>query len=100
MVFGEACIVDPEEGLSRGTLVADTSAEVFVIHKLQLQTFYIDPRFIDKVKQKAVAYPDDTDLVAQTKSKEGWKKVREAMMQEIPKARWPKQLDEAEPFVF
>jgi hypothetical protein len=100
MIFGEACVVDPEDGLSRGTIVADTTTDVFVIHKKQLQTFYVDPGVIDKVKQKAVTYPDDTELVAKNRSKEGWLKIRETMMKEIPKGRWPSRSEDVEPFVF
>ena len=100
MIFGEACVVDPDEGLSRGTIVADTTTDVLVLHKKQIQTFHIDPKFIDKVKQKAVNYPDDTELVMKNRSKAGWKKVREAMMEEIPKGRWPSRETDVEPFVF
>ena len=90
-----------QQGLSRGTIVADTTTDVFLMHKKQIQTFYMDPRVIDKVQQKAVAYPDDTELVAKNRSKEGWLKIREALMADIPKARWPsKGGEENEPFVF
>jgi hypothetical protein len=100
MIFGEACVVDPEGGLSRGTIVADTTTDVFVIHKKQLQTFYMDVAVVDKVKQKAVTYPDDTELVAKNRSKDGWLKIRETMLADIPKGRWPARQGEAEPFVF
>ena len=100
MIFGEACLVDPEEGLSRGTIVADTTTDVFMLHKKQLQTFYIDPKIVDKVKMKSVSYPNDTELVAKNRSKEGWLKIRESLMADIPKARWPSRVDDTEPFVF
>ena len=100
MIFGEACLLDPEDGLSRGTIVADTTTDVFMLHKKQLQTFYVDPKVVDKVRLKAVSYPNDTELVAKNRSKEGWLKIRESLMADIPKARWPSRVDDTEPFVF
>ena len=38
---------------------------------------------------KAVAYPGDPDVVVSLFRKQGWKKYREEVMQEIPKDRWP-----------
>ncbi len=52
MIFGEACILDPESGSSRGTITADTLCDVFVLHKTQIQTFPVDDRFLEKVKCK------------------------------------------------
>jgi CRP-like cAMP-binding protein len=52
MIFGEACILDPENGVSRGSVIADTGCEVLAIHKIQLQTFPIDEHFIDRVRSK------------------------------------------------
>ena len=51
---------DPASGLSRGTIVADTTCELFLVHKSQMQTFVIESPMLEKVKQKAVQYPDDT----------------------------------------
>ena len=51
---------DPATGLSRGTIVADTTCELFLVHKSQLQTFFIEAPMLEKIKQKAVQYPDDT----------------------------------------
>ena len=70
------------------------------VHKKQLKTFYIDPKIVDKVKMKSVSYPNDTELVAKNRSKEGWLKIRESLMADIPKARWPSRVDDTEPFVF
>ena len=80
--------------------MADTTTDVFMLHKKQLQTFYIDPKIVDKVKMKSVSYPNDTELVAKNRSKEGWLKIRESLMADIPKARWPSRVDDTEPFVF
>lgn len=52
MIFGEACVLDPEAGISRGSIIADTSVDVFVLHKKQIQTFQIDDLFLDRVKGK------------------------------------------------
>jgi hypothetical protein len=100
MLFGEACVIDPDGGLSRGTIVADTTCDIFVIHKSQMQTFHIEKDFIDNIQQKSVSYPDDTVLVASLAKKEGWMKLREAMLAEIPKGRWPSRADDVEPMVF
>lgn len=52
--------LDPTNGLSRGTIVADTTCELFLVHKSQMQTFVIEAPMLEKIKQKAVQYPDDT----------------------------------------
>ena len=52
MIFGEACVLDPEAGISRGSIIADTSVDVFVLHKKQIQTFQIDDAFLERVKGK------------------------------------------------
>jgi CRP-like cAMP-binding protein len=49
-IFGEACIVDPENGRSRGSVVADTACEIFMLHKAQIQTFPVDDTFLSSVK--------------------------------------------------
>lgn len=50
MLFGEACILDPENGKSRGSVVADTQCQIFVLHKTQVQTFLIDEEFLKSLK--------------------------------------------------
>jgi hypothetical protein len=52
MFFGEGCILDPETGISKGTIIADTAVDIFLLHKVQLQTFVIDTAFLDRVKCK------------------------------------------------
>lgn len=38
---------------------------------------------------KAVAYPGDPDVVVSLFRKQGWKKYRAEVLEEIPKDRWP-----------
>lgn len=52
LIFGEACILDPENGISRGSIVADTSCEILMLHKVQIQTFPVDADFLDRVRGK------------------------------------------------
>jgi hypothetical protein len=54
MLFGEACIEDPEHGFSRGTIIADTTCEVFMLHKIQMQTFRVSTHLLDRVNHHAV----------------------------------------------
>lgn len=54
MLFGEACILDPENGKSRGSVVADTQCQIFVLHKTQMQTFLIDEEFLKSLKGRYV----------------------------------------------
>lgn len=49
-IFGEACVIDPENGRSRGSIVADTACEIFMLHKTQIQTFPVDDTFLSNVK--------------------------------------------------
>ena len=51
-IFGEACLIDPADGCSRGSIVADTACEVFLLHKTQIQTFPVDDSFLSGVKSK------------------------------------------------
>lgn len=88
MFFGEASVLDPSDGKSRGTIIADTTVELFCVHKLQLQTFLIDQRFLDDVRRKSIRYPDDKELVAKLDREKVWMKYREEVLKEIPKNRW------------
>jgi hypothetical protein len=99
MIFGEACVLDPLGG-SRGTVVADTSCEIFVVHRSQLQTFFIGENFIARLKLKALHYPDDAVLVSNLVKKELWKKLRVTMLDAIPKGRWPSKESDVEPMIF
>lgn len=48
---------------------------------------------------KAVAYPMDPDLVVNLYKGIEWRHYKEEMMTSIPKSRWPKRLDDLEPFL-
>ncbi|RYH27871.1 hypothetical protein EON65_12880 [archaeon] len=97
-IFGEASVLDPDQGVSRGSVVADTSVEVLVIHKKQIQTFQIDDTFLDRVKAKALVYPGDPDIVVSLYRKNEWSDYRKEVMKGISTTRWPKSLVAHEPF--
>jgi len=88
-IFGEACITDPEDGKSRGSIIADTAVELFLLHKTQIQTFPVDDSFLQFVKTKAVSYPGDPDVVVALFRQQNWRKYRQGVMEAIPKQRWP-----------
>lgn len=92
MIFGEACILDPENGVSRGSIVADTACEIFAIHKVQLQTFQIDDNFLERVKAKVVAYPADSDMVVNLYQQQEWKEYRKEVLKKVASATTLKQL--------
>lgn len=50
MIFGEAAVLDPENGVSKGSIVTDTLCDVFLLHKTQIQTFPVDDSFFERVK--------------------------------------------------
>ena len=83
MLFGEACIIDPDSGISAGRIMADTPCEVFCIHKLQLQTFRIQEKFVEAVKAHAVKYPNDSLLVESLKKKKEWDKFKDDFIIDI-----------------
>jgi hypothetical protein len=76
-IFGEACITDPENGKSRGSIIADTAVELFILHKTQIQTFPVDDSFLSFVKTKAVTYPGDPDVVVSLFRQQNWRKYRQ-----------------------
>jgi hypothetical protein len=98
MIFGEACILDPENGSSRGTIVADTLCDVFILHKTQIQTFAVDDDFLEKVKAKATLYPGDPDIVVTLFRKQEWRQYKAEIMATIPKDRWPTKIADYDPF--
>jgi tetratricopeptide (TPR) repeat protein len=94
MMFGEACMLDPENGTSRGTIVADTTLEVLSIHKSQLQTFRIRDSVLEKMKYRSVIYPEDEELLLQKERKEQWEYQRQSIVRNLSH---PKQ-EYLEPF--
>lgn len=97
--FGEACILDPENGLSRGSIVADTACDVFMIHKTQIQTFAVNDKFLERVKAKATLYPIDPDIAVSLFRQKGWQEYRSEILDAVPKDRWPKKNVGVEPFL-
>jgi hypothetical protein len=98
MIFGEACILNPTEGLSRGSIIADTACDIFMLHKSQLQTFEVDDDMLERVKIKSVRYPEDPDIVVSLHRQQEWTLYKKEVMDNIPKDRWPTKLVEYEPF--
>lgn len=98
MLFGEACILDPEHGVSRGTIVSDTTCDVFMIHKTQIQTFKVESELLERVACRAVRYPADDDLAASIARKGKWTDYKSELMKGISKARWPSRENDREPF--
>lgn len=99
MAFGEACILEPDIGFSRGSIVATTSCEIFMIHKTQMQTFHIQEGFLARLHERSIVFPDDDMLVDIMIKKRSWKAYRESIIEEIPKSRWPKEKNLSDPFI-
>jgi hypothetical protein len=89
MLFGEVSVLEPEAGVSQGTITADTACDVFMIHKIQMQTFHVDERFLERIKIRSVKYPNDVDLTGIIEQKKEWKKYRSSCLLDIPKQKWP-----------
>jgi hypothetical protein len=98
MLFGESCILEPDSGASRGTIIADTRCDVFLVHKSQMQTFHVDDKLFDRISYRSIRYPEDSDLVVQIEKKKKWKIYRSELMNNIPKERWPSRETDLEPF--
>eukprot|EP00597_Dinobryon_sp_UTEXLB2267_P014299 CAMPEP_0170116102 /NCGR_PEP_ID=MMETSP0020_2-20130122/12003_1 /TAXON_ID=98059 /ORGANISM="Dinobryon sp., Strain UTEXLB2267" /LENGTH=1446 /DNA_ID=CAMNT_0010344023 /DNA_START=151 /DNA_END=4491 /DNA_ORIENTATION=- len=98
MIFGEACVLDPSAGVSRGSVTADTACDILMLHKVQLQTFLVDDKFLNRVKIKAVHYPADPDIVVSLHRQQEWKLYKDEVIREIPKHKWPPKLVAFEPF--
>lgn len=89
MLFGEVSVLEPESGVSQGTIVADTACDVFMIHKTQIQTFHVDENFLGRIKIRSVKYPNDVDLTGIIDQKKDWKKYRASCLNDIRKQKWP-----------
>lgn len=62
-VFGELAILDPWEGHSEGTVMAETFCEVLVINKNQIDHRALLRPLLTEIKSKATHYPDDTTVL-------------------------------------
>jgi hypothetical protein len=98
MIFGEGCVLDPVAGVSKGSVTADTACDILMIHKVQLQTFLIDDKFLNRVKLKAVHYPADPDIVVSLYREQEWKLYKNEVIKKIPKDKWPPKVASVEPF--
>ena len=88
-VFGEAAILQPGTGVSAGTIMADTNCHLMCMHKSHLQTFVIDKKIMDNVKDRCVVYPSHEKLVTRLSEKEKWVGYKAEALEDISKARWP-----------
>lgn len=82
-LFGESCVIDPGQGTSHGTIVADTTLEVLCIHKSQLQTFRIKEDVLEHIKYRSVCYPEDEELLAQKERQEAWELQRVGIVKNL-----------------
>ena len=83
MLFGESCLLDPEDGTTRGTIVADTTLHALSIHKSQLQTFRIRENLLERIKYRCVKYPEDEELLRDKEAKEVWEVQRQAIIKDL-----------------
>ena len=99
MLFGEASLLDPDTGTSRGTVVASTCCHVLVLHKTQMQTFHINDDLLTKVRLRAVVYPNDKTIEQNLTRGKAWKEFKAKEMTRIRTTRWPKLNSDQEPFI-
>lgn len=90
-VFGEAAILQPDGGVSAGTVVADTNCHLMCLHKSHLQASpsVISSRVLGNVRDRMVVYPSHEQLVVQLADKEGWASYKAEALEKISKERWP-----------
>ena len=81
-LFGEACVSEPDSGLSRGD-IADTTLEVLTIHKSQLQTFRVKEDLLGRIKYRSVGYPEDEELLAQKERADAWEHERQLIVKNL-----------------
>jgi hypothetical protein len=99
MMFGEESILEPDIGASRGSIVATTICDVFMVHKSQIQTFHISDSFLSKLREHAIVFPEDDALVDTMIKNKAWKAYRQNIVKNLPKNRWPKQGSKFDPFI-
>lgn len=98
--FGETCLLDPENGTSLGTVIADSACDILAIHKYQLQTFHIGENLQLRVQARSIRYPSDAELISTIDRQKAWQKYRNDLLKAVPKSRWPTQDVEYEQMVF
>ena len=98
--FGEVCILDPTAPTNLGTVKADSACDIFMIHSNQLQTFHIGQNLTERIVDRKIKYPGDSELMAKIDKDKQWGKYRQSLMDTIPKTRWPTQEIEFEQMIF
>ena len=88
-IFGEAAILQPDIGVSAGTIIADTNCHLMCMHKSHIQTFAISKKIVENVKDRMVVYPSHEKLVIQLADKEKWHEFKSETLDEISKEKWP-----------
>jgi tetratricopeptide (TPR) repeat protein len=87
MLYGESCLLDPENGTTRGTIVADTTLHVLSIHKSQLQTFRVRENLMERIKYRGVSYPEDEELLREKEQKELWEVQRQSIVRTLSRSK-------------
>mmetsp|Transcript_3630 Transcript_3630/g.3742 ORF Transcript_3630/g.3742 Transcript_3630/m.3742 type:complete len:1402 (+) Transcript_3630:77-4282(+) len=82
-IFGEACVLDPVDGVSQGTIIADTGCEILTIHNLFLQTVRITENVTTRVRDRAVFYPEDDLLIADNQFLKDWTAYKNGLVQDL-----------------
>ena len=88
-MFGEAAILHSDNGVSEGTIVADTNCQLICMHKSHIQTFEINKRIINNVKDRMVVYPSHEKLVELLADKESWIAYKAETLDDLSKEKWP-----------
>lgn len=78
-IFGEACILEPVDGVAPGTIAADGYCEVLALHHLQLELFEINQTFIESLQAHSFQYSDDTELAKLVRRDIEWKQYKQAL---------------------
>lgn len=82
-IFGEASVLEPDKGVSLGSIVADTACEVLVIHQAQLQTFHIGDVMLERVRQRAIVYPSDDQALERRARTKVWQQFKTGLIKDM-----------------
>ena len=88
-IFGETILVDSRIGVEPASVIAETSVEVLMVKLQQLDQDKISDTFRAKVVRKTMKYPIHAELTRRVQSNEEWQKYKAALMEQVPKWRWP-----------
>eukprot|EP00968_Pinguiococcus_pyrenoidosus_P018756 scaffold1954_cov268-Pinguiococcus_pyrenoidosus.AAC.193 len=87
-IFGEACLLNPAEGTSLGTIVAVSPVEVIRVHRKLLHSFEISKQLMKKVEAKAILYPEAAEVSRKLRGASEWVKYRKTILSSVNKRRW------------